>query len=115
MASLTPTYIDALGSFDPTGLVAASAGGDQFNNLVATTERTFLRVVNGGGSPITVTIASQVLCNQGYTHDLAVSVAASGEEWIGPLSRDRFNDGNGNVQITYSGVTSVTVQAVRIA
>lgn len=93
-------------------LVAAAAGGD----AAQAGDTTFLIVKNASGGAITVTINSQVLCNQGTDHDLVVSVpATTGERWIGPLPPSRFADASGNAVITYSGVTSLTVAVVRVA
>jgi len=99
---------------DPTTLKSADADGNFFSNLVDGATKTFLRVVNGGGSPITVTIDSQTECSQGFDHDLAIAVSNGDEAWIGPLDKSRYNDASGDVQITYSAVTSVTVQAVQV-
>lgn len=85
---------------------AAAAGGDQY---AITDSRTYVHVKNGGGSSITVTINSQKACDQGGDHDLAVSVTNGQERLIGPLEYARFKNGGGYVQITYSGVTSVTI------
>ena len=95
-------------------LVAANVDGNFVSNLVAAEEKTFLVVNNGGGSPITVTIDSQVNCDQGFDHDLAVAVTNGTEAWIGPLSKDRYNDSAGLIQISYSAITSVTVGVVGI-
>lgn len=100
-AGLAPTY------------VAAATGGDTFLNL---DKRTFLAVINAGGSPITVTINSIRKCNQGHDHDPAISVAATtGVKWIGPFNPNDFNDGNFLVSVTYSAVTSVTVGAFSLS
>lgn len=88
--------------------VAASAGGDSFVN----DGKTVLHVKNGGASEITVTINSQQPCNYGFDHDVVVAVPAGGERIIGPFRQDRFNDANGQVAVTYSAVTSVTVAAI---
>lgn len=94
-------------------LSAAAGGGDQFAN--SGNERVLIK--NGSGSPITVTFDSPATCNFGAAaaaaHDIAVVVAAGAETLAGPFAVDRFNDGNGNVQISYSGVTSLTVAVVR--
>lgn len=89
---------------------AAAAGGDEFVN----SGRTFIHVKNGGGSPIDVTVDSQMPCSQGYDHNAVVAVPASGEKMIGPFRKDRFNDSDGKVQITYSAVTSVTIAAIEV-
>lgn len=94
-------------------LSAAAGGGDQFAN--SGNERVLIK--NGSGAPITITFDSPTTCsfgaNAAAAHDLAVVVAAGAETLVGPLATDRFNDANGNVQITYSGVTSLTVAVVR--
>ncbi len=88
---------------------AAAAGGDYFVN----DGKTVLHVINGSAGDITVTVDSPKECNQGFTHDAAVVVTAGEERFIGPFDRKRFNDANGRVQVTYSGVTSLTVAALR--
>ena len=99
LAGLTPSY------------GAAAAGGDEFVN----SGREFLHVKNGHTSPQTVTVNSQAACNQGYDHDAAVAIPASEERMIGPFPKDRFDDAGGKVQITYSGVTALTIAAVQVA
>lgn len=109
MAELTPQVI-VLAGITPT-LVAAEAGGDEFVN----SGRDFIHIKNGDASPITVTVNSQTDCNQGVDHDVEVVVPAStGEKFIGPFPKDRFDDAANKVQITYSAVTSVTVGIVRL-
>lgn len=98
LAGLAPTFS------------GASVGGDSFLN----SGRTYLHVKNGGTAAITVTVNSQKPCNYGFDHDAVVSVPAGGEQIIGPFQQDRFNDQNGQVQITYSAVTSVTVAVVEV-
>lgn len=94
----------------PTGLSpsysAAAGGGDSFFN----DGRTFLHVKNGGGGSINVTIDANVACNIGTEHDLVVAVPNGQERMIGPFPTNRFLD---TVNITYSGVTSVTIAAIR--
>ncbi|MBC7193861.1 hypothetical protein [Marinobacter sp.] len=88
--------------------VAASAGGDSFVN----DGKTVLHVKNGGASEITVTVNSQQPCNYGFDHDVTVAVPAGGERIIGPFRQDRFNNSDGQVMVSYSAVTSVTVAAI---
>ena len=75
-------------------------------------------VKNGGASPITVTIASQVssIDDQQYGEvaksDFTKSVPAGDFAVIPPLSKDAFVDSStGNLTLTYSDNTSVTVAA----
>jgi hypothetical protein len=78
-----------------------------------------LEVVNGGGSPITVTLAipsgASGYPNAAYT-STAVSVTNGTTKWIGPVDAPLYQDPTtGLCTITYSGVTSVTVAAVQLA
>ena len=107
MAALTVQTISLTGLTPTT--TAAGAGGDTFAN--AADASTFLRVENGGGGSVTVTIASTTTCSQGGTHDVAVAVAAGAKADIGPFDPTRFGT---TVSVTYSGVSSVTVAARRL-
>lgn len=109
MAFLTTQVVDPTG---PTITYAAAAGGG--DTCEASSDLEF-RVKNGSGAPITVTVTSPTPCNQGSTHNLVVAVPAGAEKAIGPLSPQRFaSPVTGLVNITYSGVTSLTVAAVRV-
>src|SRR6478736_4339916 len=100
MATLTPQTA----SIGGTAITFASAagGGDQFAN--SGSERVIIK--NGSGGSLTVTFDSPSTCSFGAAaaaaHDIAVVVAAGAETIAGPFAVDRFNDANGNVQITYS-------------
>ena len=90
---------------------AAAVGGDYFVN----DGKTMLEVRNASGAPVNVTVASPQNCDQGANHPLVIAVPATiGQRMIGPFLRRRFNDANGRVQVTYSGVTTVTVAAVKL-
>jgi hypothetical protein len=89
---------------------AAEAGGDEF----ATSGRDFLHVKNGHTSPQTVTVNSQVPCNQGADHDVVVAVPNGEERLIGPFPKPRFDDPAEKVQISYSGVTALTIAIIRV-
>lgn len=109
MALLTVQPVTLTGMW-PT-LTAAAVGGNQFPN--SGTE--FLFVRNAHTAPITVTINSITPCNQGFDHDLVVSVPNATDRFIGPFPKARFDDVNGQVLITYSLVTALSVAAVRVA
>ena len=116
MATLTPAIIAEGGV--ALAAVAAAGGGDQFAN--PNDARTFLEVINGGAGAITVTITAQTASfNVPGRGTLTKangggSVAAGATKLFGPFAADAFNDSSGNVQVSYSGVTSVTVQAFRL-
>ncbi len=98
-AGLGPTY------------QAAAGGGDTFLN----DGQTMLHVKNTSGGAITVTVNSIAACDQGFDHDVVVSVpATTGDRMIGPFPTGRFNDANGLVSITYSGVTNLTVAPIQL-
>lgn len=108
MATLTVQKVVLAGiapSYD-----AAAAGGEEFVN----SGRVFIHVKNGGGSSIDVTVDSQTPCSQGFDHNAVVAVGAAADKMIGPFPKDRFNDTAGKVQVTYSGVTSVTIAAIEV-
>jgi len=115
MAVITPVSPSVAGT-NPAA-VSAAAGGDTIPNPRG---NAIVRVQNGGGASINVTVAvgpnptrpadgsfpAMTLANQ------VVAVPAGAARLIGPIP-PAFNDGNGSVQLTYSAVTSVTVEAVQ--
>jgi hypothetical protein len=107
LAQLTAQKISQSG-LSPTYSSAAS-GGETFPN----DGKTFFHVKNGDTTSKTVTIVAQNKCNQGFLHDLEVTVAASGEKIIGPFQVERFTNDAGVAKVTYSAVTSVTVAALK--
>lgn len=109
MALLAHQQVAATGT--AVSLTAAAGGGDTVNP----DDRVFLWVKNGSGAPITVTVVVPGAFYGQNLGDIAVSVpATTGERLIGPLDRKLADPSTGVVNITYSGVTSLTVAAVRI-
>lgn len=112
MATLTVNDVTRAGFRDDNALVAAAGGGDSF----LPGRDVFIRVNNGGGGAITVTVETK---NTSYGHavaDVSVSVTNAQSRLIGPFPAEVFADpSDGLADITYSGVTSVTVGAFRLA
>jgi hypothetical protein len=108
MAKLT-VQKQSLDGLNPT-LAAADAAGDTFPN----DGKTYFEVKNGSAGAVTITANSVQACNFGFDHDVAVSIAAGGAVRLGPFPTNRFNDTNGEVSVTYSAATSVTVAAVTL-
>lgn len=114
MAELTVQQITEDGA--AATYVAANSGGDTADN----NGNLFLHIKNGGGSSITATITAQTTTvNSGAYGELtkanaAVTVEASGEAFIGGFAPAAFNDGNSEIAITYSAVTSVTIAALYV-
>jgi hypothetical protein len=116
MAILTPKVIIPAGV--ATGAyAAASVTGDSFP--ASSDQRVMLHVKNGGVAPITVTILAQTafekVPNVGTiaVANLSGPVANAGDAFFGPFPRD-FIGANGQVQVTYSAVTSVTVAVLSL-
>lgn len=110
MAVLTVQKPTLVNGINPT-LVAAAAGGDSFTN----DGKTLLYVKNAHTASITVTINSLQPCNQGFDHNIVITVAAGSTIQVGPFPTPRFNDNTNKVGVTYSLVTALTVAAVSIA
>ena len=94
---------------------SAAGGGDVFPN----DGRTFIKCVNGSGGAITVTATAvdTTTNKQGFgtltRSNIAVAVAAGTERVIGPFA-EAFNNASGQVALTYSAVTSFTVEVYKL-
>lgn len=104
MAGITPQEID-LDGIDPT-FSTASSGGDTIENAE---ERTMVRVINAAGTARTVTIEAQNNCNHGFTHDIVLVTANGDDITTGAFDKERFNDANGDLVITYSSEVGITL------
>ncbi|HEX9991351.1 MAG TPA: hypothetical protein VGB14_00345 [Acidimicrobiales bacterium] len=98
LTGLSPAYTTAAG------------GGDKFRPR----PDTFLHVVNGSGGSITVTVDSKRPSDYGTDVNIAVAVPAGQERMIGPFDPGRFAGAGGLADVSYSGVTSLTVAVIRI-
>lgn len=114
MADLTPLS-PALGG-TTFSAAAASGGGDKFLNPRG---NALLYVKNGGGGSIDVTLAAQTTTRPAggkfpamTVSNKVVTVAAGAEKLIGPIPT-AYNDSAGKVNVTYSGVSSVTVKPIQ--
>jgi len=94
-----------------SALTAAAGGGDQFPN---DGQRTYFHIKNADGTPTTVTFVTQKTVEGLAVADLAVAVANATEQKVGPFPAEIYNDINGMVQVTYSKVTSLTVNPFRL-
>jgi hypothetical protein len=99
-AGVAPTY------------VAAAGGGDTFTP----DDRTYIHVKNASGGAITVTVVTPaVVIPDMAIADTAVSVPAAGERILGPFPPQYYADpADGLADITYSGVTSLTVGVFKL-
>jgi len=112
MATLATQKVTRAGLVNPT-FAACTGGGDRFTP----DNNTHLHVKNGSGGALTVTVAATKvpLANMTVTN-VAVSVPAGGEARIGPFPYDMFGatDASGLADITYSGVTSLTIAVIQV-
>lgn len=116
MATLTVNQVTQAGFRDDNALVAAAGGGDAF----APTDKTFVRVNNAGGGAITVTFATPSTVDAGGGSTLAVadgggSVTNAQSRLFGPFPAALYADvTTGLCNVTYSGVTSVTIGVFKL-
>jgi len=111
MALLALQTIVAAGLAPTT--TAAAAGGDTVALASATDVNSFLQVTNGGGSPITVTLADPGTTPAGNTTTAPANSVAAGATKLFPLNPALVNASTGLISISYSAVTTVTVAAIR--
>lgn len=83
---------------------AASAGGDKF----PPGDRTFLHVKNGSAGAVTVTVATPNKLIGLDLADVAVSVPAGEDRFIGPFPTQHFAGSDGLADVTWSATASVT-------
>ncbi len=108
MATLTAEALAAAG-LDAT-YAAADAAGDKF----AWSQGAFVHAKNDDASSHTATVASQATARPGLAPaDIDVVIPAGEDRFIGPFDRNLFADADGNVNITYDDVTSVTIAVLK--
>lgn len=107
MALITP-FTTVRGGTDVSSTAqAASGGGDKFNNL----GQQLLYIENTGGADITLTIVIQSTIDGQAPSNRTVTVphTVAAHLIIGPFPTGVYNDGNGQVNLTYSAVSGVKV------
>lgn len=120
MANLTKQDIVLTGlnpSFSNAGGGGSGAGTDE---ILDNDGKTLLYVKNDNAGSIDVTITSEVtskiIAGYGSTtfSNVVVSIPAGEERAIGPFPKERFNDANGEVTVSYDEISSVTVAVLRL-
>lgn len=72
-------------------------------------EHVVLHVKNAGGSPVTLTLTTPGNVAGLAVADLAVTIPAGGERFVGPVGADLFRDSaDGKAHLSWSATTSVT-------
>jgi len=97
--------------------INCSVGGDEFVN----TGEELVIINNGSGGALTVTFAKtsdaeiiDPVVGKVTKANVATAVAAGKTVVFGPFPIGGFNDADSKVQITYSGVTSLTIDVVKV-
>ncbi len=106
MPVLTVNGINNTGLSMITDGVNADVGGDVFAN----NGNTYISVENGDVSPTTLTFTTtDTVDGNLVVADRDVVVAAGDFVTIGPFQVSIYNDGNGDVPVAYSSITSLNV------
>jgi hypothetical protein len=108
MAELTVQEI-VIAGLEET-FAAAAGGGDTFKN----DGRTFFHAKNASVGDITLTFTTPGKIHGVAIADPTVVVTAGEERLVGPFDPSIFNSSAGLVAVGYSGVTTLTVSAVRL-
>jgi len=103
-------------NIDQDGLVVVHTGSLSTSNnyIIRNDGKMFIRVVNGGGSPAVTTIVTRNSVAGNAIADRVVSVAAGTEQNIGPFPPSVFNDSNGDVDVSFDFITSVTLASLHL-
>lgn len=105
MATLTVQSIAETGT---TVTFAAVSASDTWAN----NGNSYLRVKNANAADTVVTVTHTSNCNQGFAHDMTVTVVATtGDKIMGPFPKLRFGT---TPVITYSVTASVTIAVVTL-
>lgn len=103
-----------VGQMVPGGLdmspTAANVDGHSFVN----DGNTFLYIKNADVSPVTITIQTPAQVGGLDIAEVSDALAASGEALYGPFPTHIFNQADGTVNVDFSGVTSLTILAVKL-
>lgn len=103
MAALTPVTLKRTSNGNDLAGVAAAGGGDSFAN----TGKEFVVIKNGSGSPITLTVATPGTVDGDLAiADRTATIGAGETRAVGPFPVSTYGE---TVNLTYSGVTSLTV------
>jgi hypothetical protein len=111
MATLTVLSSSYRGANVNGSWSAASAGGDEFDN----DGDTILVVQTTTGSATTLTFATPATPGGLTITPKTYSISNSGMHILGPFPREWFNNASGRVSVTYSSVTNLNVQPVKLS
>lgn len=108
--TLTVNTVDADGLVD----TLASANADGHSIVLDRNAATWLEVLNGSGSSITVTIQTPKTVGGLAVADRTITVTAGQRQKISLENRDLYLQSDSTVYVDFSAVTTVTVGAFKI-
>lgn len=99
-----------------TGLTVVPVGSLSTSNnyKIRNDGKTFLQVINGGGGSVVVTIVTQAVLGGNAVADRVVTVLTVTEQLIGPFPPSVFNDSNGDIDVSYDTITSLSHAALHL-
>lgn len=89
---------------------AANADGEEFAN----NGDVFIHMKNGSGGAIVATFKTPATVSGVSIDEVEVTISAAGEEMVGPFDPAVFNQADGNVDVDFDGVTSLTIAALKL-
>lgn len=110
--AITPIVVPSLTPISIATLTAADATN---GNKFTANRNTLFRVKNGSGGSITVTLHVNYTLKGLVVPDLAFAVAAAGDVIFSDFSSlfdENTGDADFDVWVTFSAVTTVTIQAI---
>ena len=93
---------------------AATYSAVSASDTFANTGEEVLHIKNGSAAEVTVTVTSAQQCNQGFTHNLTVTLDAGVDKFVGPFPTNRFNNSSGVCTFACSPITDVTAAILRV-
>lgn len=102
---VTPTQIAR------TGIAAALSAANVDGHSVPNNGRMFIEIVNGAGSPITVTIPTPNTVDGQAITDRTVSVTNGERRLIGPFPPSVYNQSDATIYVDFSDVTTINFGA----
>jgi len=115
--AFTSFPVQAVGRNAALAAVSFTAVDGPNGNTFVNDGKTSLRIKNGSGVSVTVTVVS-VPDEHGRSGDLSIVIAAGGEATVGCLDPGLFNQRSGDVgqvHVSFSAGTSVTMAALSVA
>lgn len=84
------------------------------NKVLLPTDGVILVFSNPGATSTTITATDQYTNEQGYSTNASIYVHGGQTVYAGPWKRTRWSDGNGYLQLSYTGLTTTTLTVVRL-